>query len=133
MTPFVSSLFCLGGKKGIFKKTNLNDKIHFFFFLKHRSCLHSLYSVGFLLLIPCKFIATCVVFTTRHKRLQLTHVTQYSESLTIISFSWTFFHRNWLLPQVLDTKKIIKIEGQRCPFEPPNRGLAMKFKRNWKP
>lgn len=67
-------------------------------------------------------------FSTRHKRLRLTHVTQFSESLTIISFSWTFFHRNWLLPQVLDTKNF-KYWGPTMSFRASKSGFGYEVQK----
>lgn len=133
MTPFVSSLFCLGGKKGIFKKTNLNDKIHFFFLFETSLLLTFSLFGGFFTPHPMQVYSNMCGFhyetqkVTTNPRDTIFWITDHNfflmnvfpQKLVITSGSWH--------------KKIIKIEGQRCPFEPPNRGLAMKFKRNWKP
>lgn len=118
-------------KRDFFLKTNLDDKIHFFLNI---ALAYVLFYRWVLPLIPCEFKATCVVFTTRHKKV----TTNPRDTIFWITDHNFFSHERFstetgLYLRFLTHKKIIKIEGQRCPFEPPNRGWAMKFKRNWKP
>lgn len=119
-------------KKGYLKKTNLNDKIHFFFFLKHRSCLRFF----------IRWVFTPHPMQVYSNMCGFHYETQKVTTNPRDTIFWITDHNFFLMnvfPQKLVItsgswhKKIIKIEGQRCPFEPPNRGLAMKFKRNWKP
>lgn len=132
MTPFVSSLFCLGGKKGIFKKTNLNDKIHFF----------SFWNIALAYVPFIRWVFTPHPMQVYSNMCGFHYETQKVTTNPRDTIFWITDHNFFLMnvfPQKLVItsgswhKKIIKIEGQRCPFEPPNRGLAMKFKRNWKP
>lgn len=132
MTPFVSSLFCLGGKKGIFKKTNLNDKIHFF----------SFWNIALAYILFIRWVFTPHPMQVYSNMCGFHYETQKVTTNPRDTIFWITDHNFFLMnvfPQKLVItsgswhKKIIKIEGQRCPFEPPNRGLAMKFKRNWKP
>lgn len=118
-------------KRDFFLKTNLDDKIHFFLNI---ALAYVLFYRWVLPLIPCEFKATCVVFTTRHKKV----TTNPRDTIFWITDHNFFSHERFSTEtghflRFLTQKKFIKIEGQRCPFEPPNRGWVMKFKRNWKP
>lgn len=119
-------------KRGYFKKLTSTTKSIFFFFLKHRSCLRFF----------IRWVFTPHPMQVYSNMCGFHYETQKVTTNPRDTIFWITDHNFFLMnvfPQKLVItsgswhKKIIKIEGQRCPFEPPNRGLAMKFKRNWKP